>query len=77
VFVENGIVKINPLSGFDLNSIFGDIDTLFEEQEVSSVIECNGGHAINPHTDMSVVQTDSLASEKGFAKTNTPSSCSS
>jgi hypothetical protein len=71
---ENGTVDINPLSDFD--SIFGDIDALFEEQEVSSVIECDNGHATNPHTDAPTSQTDSLVSEKGFAKSDTLGSSS-
>lgn len=66
---ENGTVDINPSSNFD--SIFGDINALFEEQEVSSVIECNNGHATNPHTDAPASQTDSLVSEKEFAKSDT------
>jgi hypothetical protein len=79
MFAENGIVDIDPSSDFDLDfdSIFGDIDALFEEQEVSSVIECNGGHATNPYTDACAGQTDSLASEMEFAKTDMPSPCSS
>jgi hypothetical protein len=79
MFADNGIVDIDPSSDFDFDfdSIFGDIDALFEEQEVSSVIECNGGHATNPHADASAGHTDSLALEKQFAKTDTPSSCSS
>ncbi|CZR52890.1 uncharacterized protein PAC_02767 [Phialocephala subalpina] len=72
-FTDNGIVDIDLSSDFDFDfhSIFGDIDTLFEEQEVSPVIECNNGHATNPHTDASAGQTDSLVSEKEFAKSDT------
>jgi len=76
MFADNGIVDIDPSSDFDFESIFGDIDAFFEEQEVSSVIECNGGHATNPHTDTSAGRTDNLALEKEFANTDTPSSCS-
>jgi hypothetical protein len=68
-FTENGTVDIDPLSDFD--SIFGDIDALFEEQEVSSVIECNNGQATNPQTDASAGQIDSLVSEKEFGKSDT------
>lgn len=66
--VENGTVDNDPLSDFD--SIFGDINALFEEQEVSSMIECNNGHTINPHKDASISQTDSLVSEKEFVKSD-------
>jgi hypothetical protein len=71
---ENGTVDIDPLSDFD--SIFGDIDALFEEQEVSSVIECNNGQATNPQTDASAGQIDSLVSEKEFGKSDTLGSSS-
>ena len=73
MFADNSIADIDPSSDFDFDfdSIFGDIDALFEEQEVSSVIECNNGHATNPHTDASAGQTDSLVSEKEFAKSDT------
>jgi hypothetical protein len=77
MFAENDIVDINPSSDFDFDFIFGDTDALFEEQEVSSVIECNGGHATNPYTDACAGQTDSLASEIEFAKTDMPCPCSS
>jgi hypothetical protein len=75
VFIDNGIVNIDPSRDFDFDldfdSIFGDIDALFKEQEVSPVIECNNGRATNPHTDASAGQTDSLVSEKEFAKSDT------
>jgi hypothetical protein len=73
VFADNSIVDIDPSSDFDFDfdSIFGDIDALFEKQEVSSVIECNNGHTTNPRTNASAGQTDSLVSEKEFAKSDT------
>lgn len=70
---ENGTVDNNPSSDFD--SIFGDINALFEEQEVSSVIKYNNGHATNPHTDASAGHTDNLVSEE-FAKSDTLGSSS-
>jgi hypothetical protein len=73
MFADKGIVDIDPSSDFDFefDSIFGDIDALFEEQEVSSVIECNSGHATNPHMDASAGQTDGLVLENEFAKSDT------
>ena len=67
---DNNIVNINPSSNFDFNFIFGNIDALFEEQKVSLIIECNGGHAINLYTDAFVGYTDSLVLEEEFAKSN-------
>ena len=65
MFADNSIADIDPSSDFDFDFdfIFSDIDTLFEEQEGSSVIECNNGHATNSHTDASAGQTDSLVSD--------------
>ena len=73
MFTDSGIIDINPSSvfDFDFDSIFGDIDALFEEQEVSPVIECNSSHTTNPHTDASAGQTDSLVLEKEFIKSDT------
>ena len=75
MFIDNGIINIDPSKDFDFDfdfdSIFSDIDALFEEQEVSPVIECNNGHAINLHTDASAGQTNSLVSEKEFIKSDT------
>jgi len=47
----------------DFDSIFGDIDALFEEQELSSAIQCNNGQATNSKTDASAGQINSLMSE--------------
>jgi hypothetical protein len=69
---ENGTVDIDPLSDFD--SIFGDINALFEEHEVSSVIECRDDIASNSQTDVSAGQIDSLMSENEFGKSDTLSS---
>jgi hypothetical protein len=77
MFTKNDIVNINPSSDFDFDSIFGDINALFEEQEVSSMIKYNGSYATNPYIDACAGQTDSLALEIEFAKTNMPSPCSS
>ena len=69
---ENGTVDIDPLSDFD--SIFGDINALFEEHEVSPVIECSNDQTSNSQTDASAGQIDSLMSEKEFGKSDTLSS---
>jgi hypothetical protein len=78
MFIDNSIVDINPLSNFDFkfDSIFSDINALFKEQEVSSMIKYNSGYATNPYTNTSTSQTNSLVLENEFTKSNTLGSSS-
>jgi hypothetical protein len=52
------------------STVFGDINALFEEQEVSPMIE----HSNNQHPDACAGQTEGFASGNESAKTNTAGS---
>jgi len=76
MFIDNSIIDINPLSDFNFDFIFSNINALFKKQEVSFIIKCNSGFAINLYINASASYTNSLALKKQFAKINTLSSCS-
>jgi hypothetical protein len=70
VIAESGTVDIDDSSS-NFNSIFGDINSMFEEHGVSSAIETNDSHVAYQHTNASAGPTEPIASEDRFAKSYT------